>query len=112
MPGQPRLPKPLIGISIGDPSGIGPEVTLAALRRPVVRRALTPVVFGDASLGLTGSGLEVTLALEERPTRGCLVAVTALAPKNRVLGKPTLAGGRAQLAYVDVAIEAAKRGWV
>ncbi|MCA2976679.1 MAG: 4-hydroxythreonine-4-phosphate dehydrogenase PdxA, partial [Myxococcaceae bacterium] len=38
---------PRVGISLGDPSGIGPLVTAKALRRPEVRRALEPVLFGD-----------------------------------------------------------------
>ena len=39
-----------MAISAGCPSGVGPEVTLAALRHREVRRRLTPLVFGDASL--------------------------------------------------------------
>ena len=39
--------RPVVGISLGDVSGIGPEVTAAALALPRVRRALVPVVFGD-----------------------------------------------------------------
>ena len=42
--------KPRVGISLGDPSGIGAEVTLKALANPKVQRALTPVLFGDASV--------------------------------------------------------------
>jgi len=38
--------------------------------------------------------------------------VTALAEKDRAPGRPTRAGGRAQLSYVKAAIEAAQRGWV
>ena len=42
------MSRPRIGISLGDPSGIGVEVTLKALALPKVKRALTPVLFGDA----------------------------------------------------------------
>lgn len=92
-----RRPRPLVAVSMGDPSGIGPEVLAAALARPAVRRALVPVVFGDASL--------------ERRLRGAeLVAVTRLAPKDRRPGRPTREGGRAQLAYVDAAIASAREG--
>jgi hypothetical protein len=35
------------GISMGDPSGIGPEIVAAALGQARVRRALVPCVFGD-----------------------------------------------------------------
>lgn len=87
-----------VGISLGDPSGIGAEVTLAALRHPRVRRALTPVLFGDASV---------------RAPRGVeLRVISQLPAKDRRPGKPTLVGGRAQLAYVEAALAAAHAGEV
>jgi len=39
--------KPLLGITMGDPAGIGPEVIVKALARPVVRRLCHPVVIGS-----------------------------------------------------------------
>ena len=39
--------KPLLGITMGDPAGIGPEVIVKALARPVVRRLCRPVVIGS-----------------------------------------------------------------
>lgn len=91
------MARPRIGISLGDPSGIGAEVTLRALALPRVKRALTPVLFGDASVRAPGLELRV---------------VSQLPAKDRAPGKPTRAGGRAQLAYVQAAITAAKRGEV
>ncbi|MFT3711218.1 MAG: 4-hydroxythreonine-4-phosphate dehydrogenase PdxA [Archangium sp.] len=87
--------KPRIAISLGDPSGIGLEITRAALAKKAVRAALTPIVFADASVII--KGVEV---------RG----VSQLAPKDRKPGKPTREGGVAQLAYILAAIEAAKGG--
>lgn len=89
--------KPRVGISAGDPSGIGPEVVARALRSPRVRRALTPVVYGDASLA-------------RAVPKGSLVAVSALAASARVPGKPSRTGGLAQLAYVTRAVADAKAG--
>jgi 4-hydroxythreonine-4-phosphate dehydrogenase len=89
--------KPRIGISLGDPSGIGPEVTRAALAHPRVRRALEPVVFGDASLARALPSLRV---------------VSQLAAKDRRPGRPTRLGGLAQHAYVTAAVAAAQRGEV
>ncbi|WP_338871678.1 4-hydroxythreonine-4-phosphate dehydrogenase PdxA [Myxococcus stipitatus] len=107
---------PLVGISLGDVSGIGPEVTAAALARPTVRRALIPVVFGD------GPTLEhfphfrryarvesSALGRVEGPT---VVEVTRLSAKERVPGRPSLEGGRAQYAYVARAIDAMRAGHV
>jgi 4-hydroxythreonine-4-phosphate dehydrogenase len=84
---------PRIAISLGDPSGIGAEITRAALARKAVRAALTPLVFGDASADVPH-----------------LRAVTQLAAKDRKPGKPTRAGGHAQLAYILAAIDAVKAG--
>src|SRR5207249_1411025 len=39
--------KPLLGIAMGDPAGIGPEVNVKALARPAVRRLCRPVVIGS-----------------------------------------------------------------
>lgn len=39
---------PRIGISLGCPSGIGPEIVEKALKDRRVRRALSPVIFGSA----------------------------------------------------------------
>lgn len=82
-----------VGISAGDPSGIGLEVTLKALGRADVRRRVAAVVYGDAST-----------------PRGWweVVEVTRLAATDRLPATPTRAGGRAQYAYFEAAIAAAK----
>jgi 4-hydroxythreonine-4-phosphate dehydrogenase len=43
-----RLPR--IGITMGDPAGIGPEVVLKAVAEEEVRRVCVPVIIGDAQL--------------------------------------------------------------
>lgn len=91
------MSRPRIGISLGDPSGISVEVTLKALALPKVKRALTPILFGDASVKAKGVELRV---------------VSQLAASDRKPGKPTRAGGLAQLAYVRSAIAAAQLGEV
>jgi len=40
--------KPRIGVTIGDPSGIGPEVTLKAVSEEEVLAVCAPVIIGDA----------------------------------------------------------------
>ncbi|HJU55016.1 MAG TPA: 4-hydroxythreonine-4-phosphate dehydrogenase PdxA [Pyrinomonadaceae bacterium] len=45
---KPRLPR--VGITMGDPAGIGPEVVLKAVAEEEVRRACVPVIIGDAQL--------------------------------------------------------------
>ncbi len=87
------MSRPRIGISLGDPSGISTEVTLKALALPKVKRALIPVLFGDASV---------------RPGSIELRVISQLTAADRRPGKPTRAGGLAQLAYIKAAVTAAQ----
>ena len=85
-----------------------------ALGHPGVRRALVPVVFGDGPTLERLPGLRRLPRIEpgERlpPDGPAGVAITELAAKDRAPGKPSRAGGKAQLAYVKAAVEAALRG--
>ena len=105
-----------MGISLGDPSGIGPEIVARALASPRVQRALVPVVFGDGPTFERYPSLRRLPAIaatgqlpEDGPAR---VAVSMLAPRERQPGKPSRPGGRAQLAYVRFAVAAARGGTV
>ena len=87
---------PRIGISAGDPSGIGAEILSKALAQPELQQTLKPVVFGDASLAPLLPGYVELHTLSRLP------------PGDRKPGAPSVAGGKAQLAYVEAAIAAAK----
>jgi len=50
LPDGTAAPKPVVALTVGDPAGIGPEITIAALSDPVVRRRLRVLVLGPASL--------------------------------------------------------------
>ena len=44
------MPRPLLALTLGDPAGIGPEITAKTLlRHPDLRNECVPVVVGDAS---------------------------------------------------------------
>jgi 4-hydroxythreonine-4-phosphate dehydrogenase len=56
--------KPIIGISMGDPAGIGPEIIAKALSRAQVHEICRPIVIGDAGImrravKIAGSELKV-----------------------------------------------------
>ena len=63
--------KPRIGVTMGDPAGIGPEIVIKALARDEVRSLCAPLVFGDLAclrdaagrLGLPGGAVGVSLAV-------------------------------------------------
>jgi len=42
--------KPILGLTMGDPAGIGPEICLRALHDPAVLAGCVPVLFGDAAI--------------------------------------------------------------
>src|SRR5919204_4623051 len=102
-----------LAISMGDPSGIGPEVTAKALA--ALDGALTPYVFGDAG-ALAPWAKRARLALPELdlgdalPPGGALVRVTRLPKGALAPGKPARAGGAAQLAYLEAAYAAVASG--
>ncbi len=59
--------KPTIGVTMGDPGGIGPEVVLGALKSPEVWERCTPIVIGSVDIlrrvaeqaGITGVSLRL-----------------------------------------------------
>lgn len=101
-----------IAISLGDPSGIGPEVTAAALR--ALRREVAPIVCGDPGLldrgGLGRLGLPVVEVGERLPPGGAFVAVTRLPAAALRPGRPAPRGGAAQLAFLTAAYDLVQNG--
>ena len=41
------MKKPKLGITMGDPAGIGPEVVVGALKSEKIRKNCIPVIFGS-----------------------------------------------------------------
>ena len=63
--------RPLIGVSIGDPAGIGPEILLKAARNDFVRSACRLVAIGDipvlkAAAEVVGTEMEIKETAAER----------------------------------------------
>jgi len=102
-----------IAISMGDPSGIGAEVTAKALAAH--RGVIVPYVFGDEGV-FAAAGRRARLALpavepgEPLPPDGALVCVTRLPRVAATPGRPARAGGPAQLAYLQSAYAAVVAG--
>ena len=67
-------PRPVLGITMGDPAGVGPEITVKALARPDVAASCRAVVIGDRSV--MAATLELLRAPppprgSPRPRHGC-----------------------------------------
>jgi 4-hydroxythreonine-4-phosphate dehydrogenase len=102
---------PRVAISLGDPSGIGAEVTAKALW--ALRGSIAPVVFGDLAVlerELGRLGLPVVAPGERIPAGGARVAVTRLPLSAIQPGKPSPKGGLGQLAFLEAAFECVERG--
>lgn len=109
---------PRVAVSMGDPTGIGPEVTLAALRRRDTGRILQPILVGD--LGVFADAARrlrapLRFAAWEPPAplpRGAIAVreVAALPARQRRPGRPSLAGGRAAHAAIVEALRLVRDG--
>jgi 4-hydroxythreonine-4-phosphate dehydrogenase len=102
-----------VAISMGDPSGIGAEVTARALASH--RNVLVPYVFGDATVfGAAARRARLSLPVvdpgEPLPPGGAVVRVTKLPRTVATPGRPARAGGAAQLAYLQSAYAAVIAG--
>ena len=119
---QPAAPrKPVIGITMGEPAGIGPEVVVKALANPEVRSLARFVVFGMNELLAYAADLAEIEPFWWRLQHDSARADFALVHDVVVLDydelsmlgntshRPTKQGGHASLKFLDDAIAAAGR---
>ena len=65
--------KPIIGISVGDPAGIGPEITAKALADPDIYRLCRPLAVAESAMmrnAVAFSGLDLKINSVDRPDQG------------------------------------------
>jgi len=117
--GEKRLKKlPVIGITMGDPVGIGPEVIIKALAEGSLWESCVPVIFGDSSvikaaMRVTGVSLplkEVTnvTSLVSGERSAYVVPISRLDAEALVYGRPTVETGAAMVSYIFEAIRSAQ----
>ncbi len=56
--------KPILGITMGDPASIGPEITVKALSDPAIYEKCSPIIIGDAAVmeaavGIVGKNVKI-----------------------------------------------------
>jgi len=111
---------PIIGITMGDPSGIGPEIILKALADKSIHSLCRPVFFGDPetlSSTILSSRQEMSLNIISNPVEAKsipgkidLIAISRL-KRNAILpGKPTVEGAKAMVEYIFQAVEMTQKG--
>lgn len=115
--------RPLIGITLGDPAGIGPEITVKALADHSVHETCRPVVIGDACVLKNAARIvgrpEIRINTVEKPSdglyrSGCIdvIDMKNVDPEALIIGKVSALAGEAAFQYVKKAIELAMAGEV
>ena len=113
---------PILGLTMGDPAGIGPEICLRALREPAVLARCVPVLFGDAAVleraahtaGIPDADCRIVSLAELEKMSGInkplVVHCGAVDAAKIVPGKVSAACGLAGYAYIEQAIRTALAG--
>jgi 4-hydroxythreonine-4-phosphate dehydrogenase len=112
--------RPVLGISIGDPAGIGPEITLKALDRADMYESCVPIVYADKTVledGLELTGKDFTLNPVGNPKeaagkRGLIDYIDpgVLKKGDYTYGTVGVKSGEASFQYVVAAIKDAMAG--
>ena len=114
------MKQPVLGITMGDPAGVGPEIIARAAAEPAVRRDSRPVVIGAAAtmraaLGLVGSPLTLHAVARVSDCRWADGTVEVLDLANVDMdtlprGAVSPAAGKAAYDYIARAVDLARAG--
>lgn len=116
--------RPIIGITMGDPAGVGPEIIVAALADETVYRNCRPLVLGDPGIlehavamaplrdarEMSLNVIEHPFGVSGRPNTMDLMPISGLKPGSVRPGRPTLNGGKAMVDAVFKAVSLAQEG--
>src|SRR4030042_1610964 len=107
---------PVIGITMGDPSGIGPEIIKKTISEPTLNELCRPVVYGDpGALDVDVKGIsspsikDIRRPNESQGTPGQidLIVCSRLKRDSMIPGKPSFEGGSSMVQYIVKATEEA-----
>jgi 4-hydroxythreonine-4-phosphate dehydrogenase len=113
------MSQPTVAITMGDASGIGPEVIMKALAHPEVQAMCRPLVIGDAErLRVAGGivGSKLTVHAVEAPAQAKYEPGTVecidlrLIPPGHPFGKVSPVSGEAAFRYIERAVEVVQAG--
>jgi len=113
---------PIIGITMGDPTGIGPEIIVKALSTKELYQVCRPIVFGDREVLLKAAemqSLSIVVVLPEKipedgylPGRIFLYSLSQLDPAFLRFGQPDRECGLAMVKYIEGAVKWVRSGQV
>lgn len=111
------MKKPIIGIPMGDPAGVGPEIIVKALSHKSTYEKARPLVIGDGAVlaqAMKFCNLQMELHKVESPEEGKyapgtidLLDLANIAIQELVIGKIQAMGGEAAFSYIKKAVELA-----
>ena len=60
------MKRPILGITMGDAAGVGPEIIVKALKKEDIYKIARPIVFGDAkiinrAIGIIGADIKCNI---------------------------------------------------
>lgn len=96
-----------IGLSIGDPNGIGPEIAIKAAEILAINPAIEIMLIGDQGV-INFYANELSINLEDLP--GIVHVPTLASLEDLVPGKICPKAGKATIDYLNKAVELAKSG--
>ena len=112
--------RPVLGITMGDPAGIGPEIVIKSLADPEITNLCTPVVLGDFKIlqqaDLNYNTLQNLAVADDligdfsNFPKGFLVQLSNLNPDVTKLGHPTPETGSAMETYINTGVDLALSG--
>lgn len=114
------MQRPIILITMGDPTGVGPEVIVKSVVHPQVRERLRPLVIGDTrrllkAVQLTGVKLAVRTVRKPEDALFAPGSIDCLdldiVPSDLPFGRLSAVGGEAAYRFIAKAVEVAQSGF-
>jgi|TARA_B100000530_G_scaffold109261_1_gene67958 4-hydroxythreonine-4-phosphate dehydrogenase len=122
MPGEEMNDKPYVGLTMGDPCGIGPEVVIKALIHSEIYEWCNPVIIGNAaSLRETVKMLDIDMSINHisetdiemsrvNPNAASVIDIGNLNYEDVTIGEINPGCGKAAMEWVSHAGRLAMRG--
>jgi 4-hydroxythreonine-4-phosphate dehydrogenase len=113
--------KPIVGVTMGDPAGVGPEIIAKALMDKGILELCRPVVFGsravmEEAFGICGLKAEINILdkmdFEYKDGLVNVFDIDNVDIKSLERGKISGACGKAAYEYIEMAVELAMEGMI
>ena len=112
--------KHVVGISIGDFNGIGPELILKTFSNPIVFNYCTPVIYGTSfvlkfySRLFEMPNLELNLVKKQTDIREGILNIKECSSDRITIepGKPSMESGKLAFEALQLLVQDVKEGWI